>query len=139
MVTIFYGNPKKRKVDTKHRIKVPIDFMEVIKGRHFIFFQYDPIVYTRYINGSVMRCFPEYIYKGMTRNMLRKPADDHERQEFFLAEKSIIDAQNRLTLKGPLSMLEHVILAANGDVFDIYDPVNFPYKAHTLDEDQNGT
>ena len=77
---------------------------------------------------GVVRCYPEDNYENRSKDMLARSANDRERQLFFLAEISKVDSAGRLLLKGPLSKLEHVVISANGDVFDIYDPVIFPYQ-----------
>lgn len=109
----FFGNPIRHKVDEKHRVSVPAGFRELLDGS---------IIFTNYIAKHLIRCYPEKNYHKKSAEMLKIPEDDRERQIFFLAEKYELDDQGRIVLKGPMSELEEVIFAANGDVFDIWNP-----------------
>ncbi|MBI2102034.1 hypothetical protein HYT53_05485 [Candidatus Woesearchaeota archaeon] len=118
---LFKGNPIKHRVQDKHRVSIPAKFRELLDNN---------IVYTNYINNYLIRCYPKALYECRISSMLKRSPDDHERQIFFLAESNQIDGEGRILLKGPMSDLEEVIFAANGDVFDIWNPKEFPYKDH---------
>ena len=119
MENSFFGNPKKFKLDIKGRVNIPAEFRRILNGDS---------IYTNYINRDLIRCYPTGIYERRREEMLEKEDDDKEKQIFFLAEKCEIDNKGRIQLRGPISKLEEVIVAPNGDVFDIWSPREFPYK-----------
>ena len=125
MQKVFFGNPIKHKVDEKHRVSIPASFRELLGDNRIIF--------TNYVARHLVRCYPEENYMKKGKEMLKRPEDDKERQIFFLAERYELDDQGRIVVKGPMNELEEVIFAANGDVFDIWNPNEFPYKDHIIE------
>ena len=119
MTKLLYGFPRMHKIDPKGRVSIPASIRNWLES---------DVIYTNCIAQNILRCYPEDHYQAKSKDMLIISPNDRERQLFFLAEERKIDKQGRLLLQGPLSDLEHVIIAANGDVFDIYDPGVFPYK-----------
>ncbi len=133
--SIFFGEPKQRKVDRKRRVCVPKPIRDIILNRNKSLDEtMRSIIFLVRQQPSDSRIPPRYTcyaaadYYGRLEEFLKLPKEDSARIAYFTAKKTAINTLGRISLPPEYEKTSCVSFIPNGDCFIIS-----PYPASGTD------